>query len=149
MAEVKQQIYWEDVEEGQEIPQLTKGPITSQMMMRWGAAVGDYYPIHYDRDFAKEVAGLPSIIVHGSMKFGFLGELLTNWVGLEGWVRRINVSFRGMDFPGDVITCRGRVTKKYVQDGEHLVDLEIWTENPRGERTTPGSATVIPPSRGT
>jgi hypothetical protein len=40
------------------------------------------------------------------------------------------------------------VTKKYVQDGEHFVDCELWVENAKGEKTTPGAATVILPSRG-
>jgi hypothetical protein len=35
------------------------------------------------------------------------------------------------------------VTKKYEKDGEKLADLEIWTENPKGQKTTPGTATVV------
>ena len=148
MTQAKAQVYWEDVAEDQDVPELVVGPMTSQMMMKWGAAVGDYYQIHYDRDYAKDVAHLPSIIIHGTNKFGLLGELLTNWVGLDGWVRRINCSYRSMDYPGDTITCRGKVTGKRVENGNHLVDLEIWTENPKGERTTPATAVVILPTRG-
>ncbi|MGH7001266.1 MAG: hypothetical protein ACREEA_07145 [Stellaceae bacterium] len=44
--------------------------------------------------------------------------------------------------------CKGRVTKKYVDGADHLVDCEIWLENTKGEKTTPGSATVLLPSRG-
>jgi len=40
------------------------------------------------------------------------------------------------------------VLKKYVDDGEYLVDCEIWLENAKGEKTTIGSATVMLPSRG-
>jgi hypothetical protein len=39
------------------------------------------------------------------------------------------------------------VTKKYIKNGQHFVDCEIWLENGEGEKTTPGSATVILPSR--
>lgn len=139
------QVYYEDVEEGKEIPQLVKNP-TTQQLVKWAGASGDYYQIHYDKDFAL-AAGLPGVIVHGRLKSSFLGQLLSDWVGEEGWVKKISVQHRGMDFPGEQLTCKGTVTKKYIQDGEHIVELEIWTENPRGEKTAPATATVALPSR--
>jgi acyl dehydratase len=139
------QVYYEDVEEGKEIPQLVKNP-TTQQLVKWAGASGDYYQIHYDKDFAL-AAGLPGVIVHGRLKSSFLGQLLSDWVGEEGWVKKISVQHRGMDFPGEQLTCKGTVTKKYIQDGEHIVELEIWTENPRGEKTAPATATVLLPSR--
>ena len=139
------QVYYEDVEEGKEIPQLVKNP-TTQQLVKWAGASGDYYQIHYDKDFA-QAAGLPGVIVHGRLKSSFLGQLMSDWVGEEGWVKKISVQHRGMDFPGEQLTCKGTVTKKYIQDGEHIVELEIWTENPRGEKTAPATATVVLPSR--
>lgn len=139
------QLYYEDVEEGMEISPLVKNP-TTQQLVKWAGASGDYYQIHYDKDFA-QAAGLPGVIVHGRLKSSFLAQLLSDWVGEEGMVRKVSVQHRGMDFPGEQITCKGKVTKKYVQDGENIVELEIWTENPRGERTAPGSAVVALPSR--
>jgi hypothetical protein len=53
-----------------------------------------------------------------------------------------------MDQPGSKVVCKGRVTRKYVENGQHMVDCEIWLENAKGEKTTPGSATAILPSRG-
>jgi acyl dehydratase len=140
------QVYYEDVEEGKEIPQLVKNP-TTQQLVKWAGASGDYYQIHYDKDFAL-AAGLPGVIVHGRLKSSFLGQLMSDWVGEEGWVKKISVQHRGMDFPGEQLTCKGTVTKKHIQDGEHIVELEIWTENPRGEKTAPATATVALPSRG-
>jgi len=140
------QVYYEDVEEGKEIPQLVKNP-TTQQLVKWAGASGDYYQIHYDKDFA-QAAGLSGVIVHGRLKSSFLGQLMSDWVGEEGWVKKISVQHRGMDFPGEQLTCKGTVTKKYIQDGEHIVELEIWTENPRGEKTAPATATVALPSRG-
>jgi hypothetical protein len=34
------------------------------------------------------------------------------------------------------------VTKKYKDGEDHLVDLEVWAENMRGEITAPGKATI-------
>jgi hypothetical protein len=39
------------------------------------------------------------------------------------------------------------VTRKYIEDNRHCVRLEIWAENPQGERTVSGSAVVMLPSR--
>ena len=47
---------------------------------------------------------------------------------------------------GKPLYCKGRVTRKYVEDGRHLVDCDIWVEDAEGKTTTPGSATVELPS---
>jgi hypothetical protein len=33
------------------------------------------------------------------------------------------------------------ITKKYISGESHLIDCDIWLENPNGEKTTPGTAT--------
>lgn len=140
------QVYWEDVKEGDEIPPLKKNCSTQQLVL-WAAASGDFYQIHYDQDFAR-ATGLKGIIVHGALKNAFLGQLLHDWVGEKGRIKKFGCSYRGMDYPNQDILCRGVVTRKYQQDGEHLVDLDIWTENPEGQKTSPGTATVALPIRG-
>ena len=134
------QVYFEDVTEGEEIPQLKKN-CSSQQLVLWAAGSGDFYQIHYDQDFAKGT-GLSGIIVHGALKNAFLGQLLHDWIGEQGVLKKFGCSYRGMDLPNQDIVCKGVVTKKYEKDGEKLVDLEIWTENPKGQKTTPGTATV-------
>jgi hypothetical protein len=52
-----------------------------------------------------------------------------------------------MDMPKHEITVRGTVAKKYQQDGENVVELDVWTENAEGKKTTPGTAVVALPSR--
>jgi hypothetical protein len=48
------------------------------------------------------------------------------------------VSYRGIDVPGHPYRCRARVTKV---DGPR-VELEVWGEDPDGNRTTIGAAAV-------
>ncbi len=45
-------------------------------------------------------------------------------------------------FPHQDLVCRGIVTRKWEENGEQLVELEIWTENDEGKKTTPGEAVV-------
>lgn len=152
----KKQLYWEEVSEGMDVTALPK-IATSQMLVRWAGASGDFVPIHYDNVFAAS-QGLPDIIVHGALKAGWLGHMLTDWIGEEGFLKKMGCQYRGMDIPrrmrnlteptdGETWWCKGKVTKKYVQDSEHLVDCEIWVENSKGEKTTPGVATVRLPAR--
>lgn len=48
---------------------------------------------------------------------------------------------------GDTTWCKGRVSKKYIENNECLVDCEIWTENQLGQRTSKGLATILLPAR--
>ena len=141
-----EQVFWEDVAEGLDLPALVKEPTTRQLVQYAGAS-GDFYEIHYDKDFAVG-NGLEGPILHGALKNAFLGQLMTDWIGDAGTLTKLVVQYRGMDVPGDTLTCKGRITRKYVQDGANYVDCEIWLENGKGEKTTPGTATAMLPSRG-
>ena len=141
-----EQLFYEDIEVGSEVPPLVKHPTTRQLV-QWAGASGDYYEIHYDKDFA-QANGLPGVIMHGWLSLSFLGQLIIDWIGEHGTLMKLSCSHRGMLFPGEDIVYRGKVTKKYVEDGEHSVDCDIWVENGEGQVTTPGRATVILPSNG-
>ena len=140
------QVYFEDVNEGDSIPELAKNCSTQQLVI-WAGASGDFYQIHYDLNFAKNT-GLDNLIVHGALKNAFLGQLLHDWVAPGGFVREFGCQYRGMDYPDQDITCRGVVTRTYTEGDQHFVELDIWTENPDGQKTTPGTAKVVLPSRG-
>lgn len=121
---------------GDEIPELVKHPTTRQLV-QYAGAQGDFYEIHYDQDFARGV-GLPGVILHGLLKAAFLGQLITDWLGPDGEIRVLDVSYRGLDVPGRPYRCRGRVTRV---DGAEM-ELEVWGEDPEGNRTTVGTAVV-------
>ncbi|MBI4302606.1 MAG: hypothetical protein HY664_08365, partial [Chloroflexi bacterium] len=103
--------------------------------------------IHYDKDYAI-ANGLPGIIVHGALKGAWLGQFVVDFIGLEGNLRKLSCQYRGMDLPNDTISCKGKVTNKYVKEGEHYIECEIWVENSKGEKTTPGTSIATLPSRG-
>ena len=115
-------VKFSDVSEGMSIPELKKNCSTQQLVL-WAAGSGDFYQIHYDKDFAVGT-GLSNIIVHGALKNAFLGQLVHDWIGNDGKIKKYGCSYRGMDFPNEDITCKGVVTKKYEENGEKLVDLE-------------------------
>lgn len=139
------QVFYEDIEVGREIPTLVKHPTTMQLV-KFAGASGDYYQIHYDKDFAR-ANGLTGVIVHGWLTLSFLGQMITGWIGEQGTLVKLGCSHRGMLFPGESIFCKGKVTRKYVKDDKNYVEAGIWAENPKGEKATPGTAVVILPSR--
>ena len=71
------QVYWEDVAEGMKLPSLVKN-VTTRQLVQYAGASGDFYEIHYDKDFAQET-GLSGVIVHGALKSAFLGQMMTDW----------------------------------------------------------------------
>ena len=139
------QLKYEDVKEGMEVPTIVK-ETSIRMAAEWAGASGDYDPIHYDNEYAK-LRRFPKAIVNGRQKAAWLMQLMTNWIGDEGVLKKLGCRHRGADIIGETVTCRGVVSKKYIENGEHLVECEIWAENPRGEKTAPGRATVMLPAR--
>jgi len=137
-------ISYDQVEVGTEIPTLTRQP-TSRQLVKWAAFSGDISEIHYDKDYAVK-QGLPGVIIQGSLVLSFLAQMLTDWIGEDGILRELACSFRGMNYLGEAITCRGKVTGKSARNGEHCLECEIWAENAKGERTIPGTAVVVLPS---
>jgi len=138
-------LYYEDVLVGDEITPLIKQPTTRQLVM-WAGASGDYNEVHYDKDFAQS-KGLPGVIVQGQLVCSFLGQLMTDWIREQGVLRKLTCSYRGMNFPGEALNCKGRVSKKYVEAEEHCVECSIWVENAKGEKTVSGMAVVILPAK--
>jgi len=138
-------IYFEDVTVGDELPPLVKGPIQQIQLTRYAGASGDFNPIHQDDEFAK-AAGMGGVFAHGMLSMGFVGQLVTDWAG-AGQVRKLGVRFAGLVRLKDTITCRGRVLAKSSKDDVHLVDLEVWAENDKGDKVVTGKATVALPTR--
>jgi len=153
---IKKQLYYEDVKVGDEVTPVSK-IASSRMLVQWAGASGDFNPLHYEDDFAKAM-WVNSPIVHGQLKRAWLVHLVTNWIGDEGTIKVFSCQFRKMDYPrkmktmhepkdGETWQCKGVVKAKRQENSENLVDIEIWVENGKGEKTTPGSATVILPSK--
>lgn len=139
------QLYYEDIQVGADIPSVERSATTEQLV-RYHAAAGDWDRIHFDYPYARSV-GFPDVILQGMLKAGWLAQMIIDWAGPKVWVKKFGTQYRQIDVPLDPLTCRGRVADKYVSDTEHLVVLEVWVQNGNGEITTRGTATVRFPAR--
>ncbi len=171
--------YFEDVQVGEQLIPLAKGPFTIRDVIGFhvGWGFGQMYNsgplryswkqrkkmpaffstdeygvpdvmqrLHWEQSRAEEL-GLPAPYDYGTMRTHWLGHLVTNWMGDDAWLWRLKVQARGFNFVGDTTICSGEVIDKRIEGAHHVVELKIQCTNQRGETTSPGSATVILPSR--
>ena len=110
---------------------------TLRTLVQYAGASGDFYEMHYDLPFAQE-RGHPELSVHGLLKAAWLGRLVDEWFRGRGRLESFEVSYRGMDFRDQPVTCGAEVVR---QDGA-TVELELWTKNADGDTTTAGAAVV-------
>jgi hypothetical protein len=85
---------------------------------------------------------------------------VSSWIGEKGKIKKLSCQYRNIDYPrkmasmttareGESWWCKGRVTRKYVQNGEHIVECDVWVEDGGGRRTTQGRAIAALPSKET
>jgi acyl dehydratase len=140
------ELYFEDINEGDSIPDLVKEPVTRVQLVKYAGASGDFNPLHTVEDFAKK-AGFDQPIAHGMLSMAFVGQVLTDWLP-PGALKKLGSRFTAVTFPGDTVTCKGRVVRKYQEGGENLIEIEVWAETQNGTKTVQGSAVAALPSRG-
>jgi acyl dehydratase len=139
-------VYWEDVEVGQEIKTWSR----KTDFMNWNryAAVNDEFVyIHMDDEAGRASLNEAGAFGMGNLRLAYLHNMLQEWAGDEAQVKKLGCQYRAINQKNDVLTCIGKITDKRMENGEHLVDLEVDVLNQDGKSTTPGEATVALPSR--
>ena len=169
--------YWEDVTEGQALTPIARGPLSMMDTMGFLVGCGrghthgvllkgalrhpshffrnpeagggvEYTGIGHHRESVAKEVGVPGVYDYGPQRSSWVATLVTNWMGDAGFLKRIKTELRRFNTMGDTTWCKGKVVKKYKQDGYPLVDIDVWAENQRGEKTvTNGGATVMLPSK--
>jgi hydroxyacyl-ACP dehydratase HTD2-like protein with hotdog domain len=139
------QIYFEDIEPGLALPPLHKTP-SNTLLFLYSAITWNPQRIHFDKDYTL-TEGYKDVIVHGPLRGAFLSQLLTRWIGEEGVLKKLSYANRDIAYVNEPLTCKGTVTRTWLEDGKGYVDCEIWVENAQGAKLTPGNATVILPLR--
>jgi acyl dehydratase len=142
-----EQLCWEDVGVGDELPPVTLD-ITTKRLFVQASGSQDWYPVHFDAGFARK-AGHEDVFMNTGFVQAALVRLVTDWMGDAGFLKRLYFEMRRQHRPGDTMVCKGRVLRLEGADGEGYVFLEVWAENEREGVATPGEATVVLPRRAT
>ena len=164
--------YWEDTHVGDEITPIVKGPLSvvDNLFFCNGANLNplafERWLVHRRRHpadvyvnpetglldspaasiFVDSLArefGFPSAHDTGVQRVAWLAGLLTNWMGDDGFLKKMDVDILLPNIIGDSTWCKGKVTGKRVENGEHLVECNIWAENQRKEVTAKGNAVMM------
>jgi acyl dehydratase len=176
--------YWEDVNVGDALPPVVKGPTNQAQRSvgesgggRWARGdPGDWshshanvfklferHPglpfvnewgipeiplvIHNSNERCQRYLGLPGAYDAGYQRINWTVHMLTNWAGDASFLSQLTVRFPTFNIMGDTTWCYGEVTGKRVDDGRHVVEIEVWNDNQLGHKVTAGTAEVILPSR--
>ncbi|MBV6759093.1 FAS1-like dehydratase domain-containing protein [Rhodococcus opacus] len=135
--------YWEDVQIGDVIDPITKGPLTVPEMVAWLQGIGSphvragKYWLDYRRqspkvavtdpktgipqaiervhwdDFMAAEIGMPAPYDYGSQRGGYATYWASLYPGDEGWVADLDFQYRGMVFIGDVYRIKGEIVDKW------------------------------------
>jgi hypothetical protein len=170
--------YWEDVNVGEELPTMVRGPLRTSDLVLWhigwgmqmtppGAfkisydvrrkAPGLFTPnklnvpdtvqrLHWEQEWANEL-GIPVSYDYGAIREVILTNIVTNWMGDDGWLWKLSCQHRKFVYTGDTYWLKGKVKDKRKSAAGHEVELELWIENQWGTVVTPGSAVVLLPTR--
>lgn len=139
------ELYFEDVQVGDDIPVLVKAPVTETQLVKYSGASGDFNPIHTIPK-AAEAAGLGGTIAHGMLIMGFVGQAITDWVPKK-YLKTFGVRFAGMTRPGDVITVTGKVVEKKETGAEKRIVCDVTAKNQKDAVVVAGSFEAALPSR--
>jgi acyl dehydratase len=149
MGEIKtikpQQVFFEDVEIGSEIPPVVK-KYTLMKMAAFAGVHGDWCPGHYDFKSCND-NGLRAPVAYGMQITAYASQVLTDWMGPNGVLKKFMSQTRAFVYTDDTLTFKAKVIKKYTEKGEHYVDCEILAEKQDGSLAESGSGTVILPSK--
>lgn len=142
---VPAKIYFEDVQVGDEIPKLVTAPVTHLQLVRYAGASGDFNPLHTDPKIG-EMIGTGGIIAHGMLIMGFVGQMLSDYVGPQA-LKKFGVRFKGMTHLDDEITCTGTITEKYEENGEGRVAGKVQAADQNGDVKVTGTFVAALPHK--
>ncbi|MBN1881921.1 MAG: dehydratase [Deltaproteobacteria bacterium] len=146
------ELYYDDVNVGDEMPSFTSDPINRTHLVRYAGASGDFNPLHHDNTFVA-MFGMERVISHGMLVMGITGRAITDWVP-QKYMKSFKVRFAGMTEPCDLndmentsaratLTVTGKVIEK---TGDQIV-CEIQTADALGGVKITGTFSAALPKK--
>jgi len=165
--------YWEEVQIGDAVGPMIKGPLTVRDEIAWLMGAGSPFFRAHKLEFEFEMkhpkayefveelaeADVPELVHifdeyaraigveraydYGCQRMSWLCNLLTNWMGDDAFLWKMSGDLRAFNQMGDITTFEGKITKKYVENGKYCVDIEIWAKNQRGEWSMPPRTSTV------
>ena len=135
--------YWEDIQVGERLDPLLKGPVSIMDIVAWCAATqGIPEP---GSEFSE--GGLESEGVTGPQQVAWACHLVTNWMGDDAFLHRLEIDLDRAPGLGSTTTWTGVVNRCWQQPQCCLVELELAASDRRDQRIGGGRAHVVLASR--
>jgi acyl dehydratase len=117
-----EEIFWNDIAEGDELPGQSRH-MTPTAIVSTAIATRDFAKVHHDVEQARK-EGAKDIFLNILSTGGLVGKYVTDWSGPTSKIRKLDISLGATVFPGDTLVSQGKVTKKYQEGDECLVNVE-------------------------
>ncbi len=165
--------YWEDVNIGDRVGPLIKGPLSVRDELVWLMGAGSPFLKAHKNEFDYE-ARHPSFLEHveetgeddapelvhyldqfaraigveraydyGNQRMSWLCNLFTNWMGDDGFLWKMSGDERAFNMMGDTTILEGKIVKKYTEGKKYCVDIEAWAKNQRDEVSMPPKISTV------
>jgi hypothetical protein len=111
---------------------------------------GLIYPTHggrHNNDRAAQFEGGPRAWLFNLVPRVLMTRCATNWMGDDAFMCKFGWRHIWRTPIGDTLIANAKVIKKYIEDGEHLVDMRLWCLNLRGTITDIATTTIKLASR--
>jgi len=165
--------YWEDVQVGDRVGPMIKGPLSVRDILAWLMGAGSPFFRAHKMEFKAEMrhpkmleyveelgeADVPELVHifdayaraigveraydYGNQRMSWLCNLFTNWVGDDGFLWKMSGDERAFNQVGDITMFEGKVTKKYIEEGKCCVDIEAGGKNQRGVWSMPPRSSTV------
>ena len=163
--------HWKDVQAGEKLPTMVKGPMTITGFICYAQGWGGLYiranklawqqhhkhpglgiknrfgipdcpeRVHWEEEFALKV-GTPGAYDYGPERCSWLTHHLTNWQGDAGFLRSSHCKIRRHNPEGDTVFINGEVVRKFEENGRKLVEIKQEATTQTGEISAVGGGVV-------
>ena len=141
------QRHYEDVEVGDLIEPVTFH-MTVQRLVYEAGANRDFNAIHHNDEVA-QAGRAPAMYANNGFIQGMWERAYREFFGVDGWIQKVGpFRMRIFNVVGEPSVVRAKVAKKWQDGGKNFVELEMWSETPKGTSVGPGPVVGTLPSRG-
>lgn len=140
------QRYYEDVNVGDVNTPVTFNLTVHRLVYEAGGN-RDFAPIHHNDELAR-AGRAPAMYANNGFVQAMWERAYREFFGLDGWIQKVGpFRMRIFNVVGEATVVRSKVARKWQEGGKNFVELEMWSETPKGISVGPGPVLGTLPSR--
>ena len=149
MTDWSNQRYYEDVQEGDEVPAV-EFPLSAHRLIVQASANKDFAQIHHNSEVAQG-QGAPEMYVNNVFHQAMWERTTREYIGLDGVFKKVGpFRMRIFGVVGETVKVHGSVARKWQEGDQNFVEIELRSEISGGRTAVgPGPVLVTLPSRAT